>query len=69
VRLTPAGRRQFRRMAATHERWIVELFAAWSDAEQGRVHDLLAALKSHLAAIDTLGAARGKPKQRKERAA
>ncbi len=29
VRLTPAGRRQFKRMAATHEGWIVELLAGW----------------------------------------
>ena len=52
VRLTAAGRRQFRRMAATHEKWIVELFAAWSDAEKHSVHDLLAGLKLHLAALD-----------------
>ena len=49
VRLTPAGRRQFRRMAATHEKWIVELFAAWTPDEQGRVQELLGSLKEHLA--------------------
>jgi DNA-binding MarR family transcriptional regulator len=52
VRLTAAGRRQFRRMAATHERWIVEMFAAWSEPEKRRVHDLLAGLKLHLASLD-----------------
>jgi DNA-binding MarR family transcriptional regulator len=49
VKLTPAGRRQFRRMAATHEKWIVELLAAWSPDEQGRVQELLGSLKEHLA--------------------
>jgi DNA-binding MarR family transcriptional regulator len=48
VRLTPAGRRQFRRMAATHEKWIVELFAAWTPDEQGQVQALLGNLKQHL---------------------
>jgi DNA-binding MarR family transcriptional regulator len=52
VRLTPAGRRQFRRMAATHEKWIVEMFSAWSEPEKRRVHDLLAGLKLHLATLN-----------------
>jgi DNA-binding MarR family transcriptional regulator len=34
VRLTPAGVRLFRRMAATHERWIVELLAGWTSASR-----------------------------------
>jgi DNA-binding MarR family transcriptional regulator len=53
VRLTPAGRRQFRRMAATHEGWIVELFEGWSAAQKLQVHALLGQLKQHLAALDT----------------
>lgn len=48
VCLTPAGRRQFRRMAAVHETWIVELFEGWSPAQKSQVHDLLATLKQHL---------------------
>ena len=52
VRLTPAGRRQFRRMATTHEQWIVELLSAWSDSDKQRVQDLLATLKTHLAATE-----------------
>ena len=48
VRLTPAGRRQFRRMAAVHETWIVELFEGWSPAQKRQVHDHLATLKQHL---------------------
>jgi DNA-binding MarR family transcriptional regulator len=57
VQLTPAGRRQFRRMASVHEQWVVELFAGWSADEKGRVYDLLATLKRHLAAIETAPAA------------
>ena len=52
VRLTPAGRRQFRRMAAVHETWIVDLFDGWSPAQKAQVHGLLAGLKQHLAALE-----------------
>lgn len=52
VRLTPAGRRQFKRMAATHEGWIVELLAGWSPEEKTQVYALLAGLKGHLAQLD-----------------
>lgn len=52
VQLTPAGRRQFRRMAATHEQWVVELFAGWSADEKTQVQDLLSVLKRHLAGVD-----------------
>ena len=64
VRLTPAGRRQFRRMVATHEQWIVELFSAWSGADKSRVHNLLAILKSHLALSDVPTPIRRKPKEK-----
>ena len=60
VRLTPAGRRQFRRMAAVHEAWIVELFEGWSPAQKTQVHELLATLKQHLAALDAPAAPRTK---------
>jgi DNA-binding MarR family transcriptional regulator len=50
--LTPHGRRQFLRMAAVHEHWVIELFAGWSAEEKRRVHALLAALKRHLAGVD-----------------
>ena len=52
VRLTPAGRRQFRRMAAVHETWIVELFDGWNAAQKTQVHGLFATLKQHLAALE-----------------
>ena len=58
VRLTPAGRRLFRRMASTHERWVIELFAGWPADEKERVHASFASLKAHLASADTAVATR-----------
>ena len=52
VRLTPAGRRQFKRMAATHEKWIVELFDGWSAEQKNQVQALLGTLKQHLTTLD-----------------
>lgn len=48
VRLTPAGRRQFRKWAATHEQWVVELLGGWNNEQKATVYGLLAGLKSHL---------------------
>jgi DNA-binding MarR family transcriptional regulator len=48
VRLTAAGRRSFRAMAAAHERWIVEAFAPLDPDELGRLAGLLGRLKSHI---------------------
>lgn len=53
VRLTASGKRQFRRMAATHEKWVVELFSGWTAAEKSQVYGLLATLKTHLGAHET----------------
>ncbi|HEX6703494.1 MAG TPA: MarR family transcriptional regulator [Albitalea sp.] len=64
VQLTPAGRRQFRRMAAVHEQWVIELFAGWSADEKTRVYELLAGLKTHLATVDAQPARRGKSKEK-----
>lgn len=63
VRLTPAGRRQFRRMAAVHEGWIAELFGGWSSAQKAQVHALLGELKAHLATIDPTPPPRRKTKE------
>ena len=52
VTLTPTGRRLFRRMAATHEAWVVELLGGWSAAQKTEVYGLLADLKLHLASLD-----------------
>lgn len=51
VKLTPAGKRLFRKMAATHEQWVIELLGGWSAAEKAQVYSLLAGLKEHLGAL------------------
>jgi DNA-binding MarR family transcriptional regulator len=48
VKLTPAGRRLFARMAAAHESWIVGLLGGLETGEQEQVYRLLARLKQHL---------------------
>ena len=65
VQLTPAGKRQFRRMAAVHEQWVIELFAGWSADEKAQVYALLAGLKRHLGSVDMAVP----KKQKKEKAA
>lgn len=49
VRLTPAGRRAFGRMARVHEGWVIELFEGLSADDKTRLYHLLATLKGHLA--------------------
>ena len=50
VKLTAEGQRQFRRMAAEHERWVVDLFGALSPRQKRQLMDLLGELKDHLTA-------------------
>jgi DNA-binding MarR family transcriptional regulator len=70
VRLTARGRRQFRRMAAVHEQWVIELFAGWNVRQKDVMYTLLGDLKGHLATIDGRPASRRKTKERgKEHAA
>jgi DNA-binding MarR family transcriptional regulator len=45
VKLTKAGEQLFRRMAAEHERWVVELFDDLTVKQKTRLAELLAALK------------------------
>ena len=45
VNLTKDGERQFRRMAAEHERWVVDLFEDLSAKDKRQLGDLLAKLK------------------------
>lgn len=63
VQLTPAGKRQFRRMAAVHEQWVIELFAGWTAEQKSQVYDLLAGLKKHLGGVDTVPVKRSKGKK------
>lgn len=46
VQLTPAGRRQFRKMAAAHETWIIELMNPLAPTEAAQLHALLGQLKT-----------------------
>jgi DNA-binding MarR family transcriptional regulator len=50
VKLTSAGRTLFGRMAAAHERWVIELFSALNSNERSQVYRQLAKLKLHVAA-------------------
>jgi DNA-binding MarR family transcriptional regulator len=50
VRLTAAGRRSFRAMAESHERWIVEAFATLDRTELRSLADLLARVRAHVRA-------------------
>jgi DNA-binding MarR family transcriptional regulator len=48
VKLTPAGRQVFTRMAAAHEQWVVALFAGMSAVEKAELYRLLGELKVQL---------------------
>jgi DNA-binding MarR family transcriptional regulator len=50
VRLTPEGRRQFERMAAEHEQWVIDLFSDVSQKKKNQLSELLGELKTHLSA-------------------
>jgi DNA-binding MarR family transcriptional regulator len=62
VRLTPAGRRQFLRMATEHEEWLVELLHGFDVTHRDALYELLGRLRVHLAPR------RLTPAPRKERA-
>ena len=64
VQLTPAGRRQFRRMATVHERWVIELFAGWTADEKAQVYALLDGLKRHLGGVEPSLARKPKSKEK-----
>jgi len=46
VKLTPEGRRSFRKMAESHEKWVVELFGGMDEQQRSQLYELLAVLKS-----------------------
>lgn len=52
VRLTPAGRRSFKRMAARHEGWIIELMSGLQENERATLMATLSTLKRGLSAAD-----------------
>jgi DNA-binding MarR family transcriptional regulator len=47
IRLTPAGRQLFKRMAKRHEAWIVSAFAALNERELQQLHERLGQVKQH----------------------
>lgn len=48
VKLTPIGQRQFKRMAAEHERWIIDLFDGLPAKGKQQLAGLLHGLKDHV---------------------
>ncbi len=55
VKLTPDGRKAFKKMADAHAKWIVELFAGMNEKERGQLYGLLAVLKTHVAGVADKG--------------
>jgi DNA-binding MarR family transcriptional regulator len=52
VKLTAEGERQFRRMAAEHERWVVDLLGVLSPRQKKQLLDLLGELKERLTGLN-----------------
>ena len=48
VKLTPSGLKRFREMAASHERWVVELLGGLSQEDKHAMLATLGKLKAHL---------------------
>jgi DNA-binding MarR family transcriptional regulator len=53
VRLTPAGRKSFLRMAESHESWVVKLVSGLSAPERKQLFELLAGLKRSVTVAQT----------------
>jgi DNA-binding MarR family transcriptional regulator len=51
IRLSPAGRRAFRRMAARHEAWIIELMGGLGEDERAALMALLSTMKRGLGGL------------------
>ena len=49
VKLTPAGRRQFLRIARAHEEWLIELFDGFGAEHKDALYELLGRLRVNLA--------------------
>jgi DNA-binding MarR family transcriptional regulator len=52
VHLTPAGKKLFRKMANSHEQWIIDLFAGLDHADKMQLLELLNRLKRHLVQME-----------------
>jgi DNA-binding MarR family transcriptional regulator len=51
IKLTPAGKRAFDKMAAAHEEWVIELLGGLSNAERAQLGRLLGKVKEHVNAV------------------
>ena len=54
VRLTPAGRQLFKKMAKRHEAWIVHAFASLNSKDMSQLHALLGQVKQHSVQLASL---------------
>jgi DNA-binding MarR family transcriptional regulator len=61
VKLTPLGLERFRKMAAEHEQWIIELLSALTEEEQHTMLKEFRKLKIHLSAVAAGSADGGGP--------
>jgi DNA-binding MarR family transcriptional regulator len=52
VKLTAEGQKQFRRMAAEHEQWVIKLFAPLTAKQKKQLADLLGELKHQFSESD-----------------
>ena len=52
IRLTPAGRALFKKMARRHEAWIVAAFSSLDSHELNQLHALLGQVKQHARPTD-----------------
>ncbi len=57
VKLTATGRKLFAKLAAFHERWVVELFASLDLGDKQHAYEFLAKLKLGTAKYDALSSA------------
>jgi DNA-binding MarR family transcriptional regulator len=51
VKLTPAGRRAFKRMAEAHEAWISDMFAGLQQEQKAELFEVLSQIKSRANAL------------------
>jgi DNA-binding MarR family transcriptional regulator len=51
VKLTPDGRKVFRKMAEAHEKWIVQLFGGMAEDDRQQLYALLAKVKTHASQV------------------
>jgi DNA-binding MarR family transcriptional regulator len=56
VKLTETGLKRFRRMAAHHEQWIIELLGGLSQDDKHAMLEMLQKLKTHCSALAVSGA-------------